>query len=416
VTSRPGGEDQIEVRAGPLARLVVGLVLIVFLSISVIAGDLFSVAFFLAYGLTGLLLAFRGPRNPIMALLLGIGCAMTLGTLRAVEDPAGLIDGTAPLNQRMIAWGSSWGFTLAIGLLFILTLLFPSGRVRIKYRRLTLTAIMVSVTGLLVTAVGPNIDVAPAVGPPISIANPFALAPTSSLWNVLPSNGFWFVVESLLLSAGVAVVVGSYMRATGLLRLQFRWLTAAISIVGIGTVVGLLSASAMGLSEADPRTAGLALFLVWAPALLGLLGVPVAIAIAVLRYRLFEIDRLISRSLGYFLVVATLGSVYALGAVWLPTRLVGRQPPLFVAGSTLLVAVLFNPLRRRVLTVVDRRFNRSRYDIDKVVEEFSGRLRSRTDLETLTDDWVSVVIKTMQPSTLGIWVKSDGTKGGTPTN
>ncbi len=137
---------------------------------------------------------------------------------------------------------------------------------------------------------------------------------------------------------------------------------------------------------------------------LGLLLIPTALIIAVLRYRLYEIDRIISRTVGYVLVVGLLGVVYAVVAVWLPSRLTGDSP-VFVAGATLAVAALFNPLRRRVLRWVDRRFYRSRYDAERVVEEFSGRLRRETDVDRLTEDWVEVVTDTMQPSAIGVWVR-----------
>lgn len=131
----------------------------------------------------------------------------------------------------------------------------------------------------------------------------------------------------------------------------------------------------------------------------------VAIAIAILRYGLFEIDRIVSRTVGYAVVLVLAGLVYVLGAVWLPSRLIGEQPPVFVAGATLLVAGLFNPVRKRVLEWVDRRFYRSRYDTDTVVDEFSNRLRDQVDVDRLTEDWVSVVATTLAPSSSTVWVR-----------
>jgi hypothetical protein len=136
----------------------------------------------------------------------------------------------------------------------------------------------------------------------------------------------------------------------------------------------------------------------------GVVAIPAAVAIAVLRYRLYEIDRLVSRTVGYVVVLGVLTAVYVVGAVWLPTRLLGEQTPLFVAASTLTVAGLFGPLRRRVVVWVDRRFYRARYDADRVAEAFSSRLRDEIDMANLTADWVGVVTMTLKPTTIGFWV------------
>lgn len=132
-----------------------------------------------------------------------------------------------------------------------------------------------------------------------------------------------------------------------------------------------------------------------------------AIAIAIMRYRLYDIDRIVSRTVGYIVVLVVLGLVYVFGAVWLPTRLIGEQPPLFVAGATLVVAALFNPLRRRVQRILDRRFYRSRYDPERVVGELAVRLRDDIEIERVTDDLVAVVRRTIQPSVVGIWVRGN---------
>jgi hypothetical protein len=133
-------------------------------------------------------------------------------------------------------------------------------------------------------------------------------------------------------------------------------------------------------------------------------GFPVAVGVAVLRYRLYEIDRIISRTVSYALVVGLLGLVLfglvaGLGA-WL-----GRENQLVVAVSTLAVAALFNPVRRRVQGWVDRRFNRSRYDAERVMSEFVGSLRDRTDPDGVVEGWVGVVSETMQPTSVGVWVR-----------
>jgi hypothetical protein len=137
-----------------------------------------------------------------------------------------------------------------------------------------------------------------------------------------------------------------------------------------------------------------------------------SVTLAILRYRLFDIDRLISRSVTYAVVAGALALVYGFGAVWLPSRIVGEQTPLFVAGSTLAVAGLFNPMRRRVMRSVDRRFNRSSYNLEQITDLFTARLRDQLDADRLIEDWARVVDKALQPSLLGIWVRDVGMSEG----
>lgn len=135
-----------------------------------------------------------------------------------------------------------------------------------------------------------------------------------------------------------------------------------------------------------------------------------SIALAVLRYRLYDFDRLVSRTVSYALLVVILGSLYVLGAVWLPTRLIGQQSPIFVAGSTLAVAALFTPIRRWVMRWVDRRFNRSIYDAQRVSDVFAARLRDQVDAERLAADWANVVRVTLEPSMVGVWVREESSQ------
>jgi hypothetical protein len=136
----------------------------------------------------------------------------------------------------------------------------------------------------------------------------------------------------------------------------------------------------------------------------GLCAIPVAIVVAVLRYRLHDIDRLISRTVSYALVVGLLGLVFV-GLVTLSTTVLPSDDPLVVAVATLTVAALFNPLRRRVQGFVDRRFNRSRYDAERVIEDFTGTLQDRADPELVVGGWVGVVEDLMEPQSVGVWVK-----------
>jgi hypothetical protein len=135
-------------------------------------------------------------------------------------------------------------------------------------------------------------------------------------------------------------------------------------------------------------------------------AIPLAILLAVLRYRLYEIDRIISRTVTYVSVIALLGGVYLAGLTAM-TTILPAESPLAVAGSTLAVAALFNPVRRRIQAWVDRRFSRSRYDAQKVMDRFAGSLQDRVDSEGLVNGWVGVVSETMQPASVSVWVRDN---------
>jgi hypothetical protein len=188
-----------------------------------------------------------------------------------------------------------------------------------------------------------------------------------------------------LLSIGSAVL--RFIRATGEERQQLKWFALALFVFALTLGTALLIGVPIDLVS-------------WAAALL----IPASIALAVLRYRLYEIDRIVSRTVTYALIV-----VLFAGGYLVTTALVGSQfseDPLFVAAATLGVAAAFNPLRKRVQASMDRRFNRSRYDLEHVIDEFGGTLRDQTDADEVVSGWVEVVSETMQPSAVGVWVRS----------
>jgi hypothetical protein len=139
---------------------------------------------------------------------------------------------------------------------------------------------------------------------------------------------------------------------------------------------------------------------------LSILGIPIAATLAILRYRLYDIDRIISRTVSYAIVIATLGAVYALGLTGL-TSLLDSDSPLAVAAATLAAAALFNPLRRRVQAFVDHRFNRTKYDAERVMAGFTGSLRDEVDPRTVVGGWVDVVSETMRPVSDGVWLRDN---------
>ncbi|MET0697783.1 MAG: hypothetical protein ABWZ58_10185, partial [Acidimicrobiia bacterium] len=135
--------------------------------------------------------------------------------------------------------------------------------------------------------------------------------------------------------------------------------------------------------------------------------IPVAVVVAIARYRLYDIDRIISRTIGYTVVLVFLSAVYAFGAVWIPSRYLGRQPPVFVAASTLIVVALFNRVRRPILAWIDRRFYRSHYNAEQVIDSFARQVGNETDTARITQEWQTVVSETLQPATIGVWVHAE---------
>jgi hypothetical protein len=277
--------------------------------------------------------------------------------------------------------------TLYFGLFPLTLLLFPDGRPPSpRWRPMVWVTVVVAVVWTLATAVapGPMIDGTP---------NPLSLPPGA------PAElATRLVIElerlvRLLIAVSGLSLLARLRHARGRQRQQVKWLTY-VGVLSAAALVVQLKWHPVGLVRAVYLAA-----LAWA--------VYLAIGIAILRHRLYDIDRLINRTLVYGLLTAILGLVYA-GGVFIVGQLLnpaGGESGLAVAASTLAVAALFRPLRRRVQTAVDRRFNRRRYDAANIVEAFSGRLREHIDLETLSTELLAVVDQTMQPTRVLVWLR-----------
>jgi hypothetical protein len=214
-------------------------------------------------------------------------------------------------------------------------------------------------------------------------------------------------VESLLYVLGILAAASLFARmrrARGVERQQLKWFAYATVVLVGGSVLTFTVSEATGI-----RWLGEIGFVL---TMVGLAGMPIAIGIAVLRYHLYNIDRIINRTLVYGALTATLAALY-FGAVVALQRLfvglTGEKSTLAVVASTLLIAALFTPLRRRIQSFIDRRFYRRRYDTRKTLEAFSVQLRNETDLEALSDDLVSMVRETMQPAHVSLWLRPDTT-------
>jgi hypothetical protein len=202
------------------------------------------------------------------------------------------------------------------------------------------------------------------------------------------------LLSSFAVISAVSFVV-RFVRSRGVERLQLKWFTfAVVSVVLVVVAEEIVGDSAV--------LAGVVINFLFG---LSLLALPTAVGIAVLRYRLYEIDRIVSRTVSYVLVVGLLAVVYV-GGFLLLTEVLPFQGDLGVAASTLAVFVLFNPVRGRIQSGVDHRFNRFRFDAEKVIEGFASSLRDRIDPADVVGEWVGVVSATMHPTMVGVWVRS----------
>jgi hypothetical protein len=208
------------------------------------------------------------------------------------------------------------------------------------------------------------------------------------------------VLGALALLAAFASFLIRFRASRGLERQQFKWLAYATALLAASLMAGQVL-TALGVSDEVTSNFNV----------LPLLGLPVAVGFAVLNNRLYDIDRIINRTLVYGVLTVLLAAVYAGGVVLLP-QLIGSHSPLFTAGSTLLAAALFQPLRRLVQDAVDRRFNRRRYDAAKAIDGFSARLRHHVELDVLTTELLAVVDQTMEPTHASLWLRPAQTPDG----
>jgi len=353
---------------------------------------------FLAFPLVGALIASRRPRNPIGWICLAAGLFWMLIVL---EDslPAGF--GPYPVTIDAL---TQWMWVPPVGLIGIyMILLFPDGKLPSRrWRPFAWFAGVVMVLASVVLTISPG----PLPGQP-GVRNPFGLEGHPMAAQVLPG------VVALLpvcILASAASLVWRYRRSGGEVRLQIKWVAFAASFVGlvygITLVGGLLFAPEALATEEGP----LWMSLLQNAVLMSYAGVPIAVGVAVLRYRLYDIDILINRALVYGPLTVMLALVYFGGVVGLQATLrvlTGQESTLAIVASTLVIAALFNPLRRRVQGFVDRRFYRKKYDAAKILEAFGSRLRDETDLDALSGALVGVASRTVQPEHVSLWLSPD---------
>jgi hypothetical protein len=354
------------------------------------AHELAIVAVLAGMATVGAVLAGRRPRHPVGWLLLALGLAVTVDGVTDSYARYGLLasPGAVPAVRQVRVLGDTFALWPAcIGFILLLTPTgsLPSARWRWWAR---------------ITAVAPLLWHATVLGfetvryPPFySFPNPFyvpALATPASIV-ALPL----VMVTLLSVVVGGASLVVRFRRATGEERQQLRWVTSAAVVAAAGIPVAIA-----GISIDSAAVVGVAVL--GSAAVLGL-----AIAAAILRYRLYDLDRIISRTVAYGLLTVLLGLGYA-GVVLGLGRLLPQGSSLAVAAATLAVAAVFQPLRRRIQAVVDRRFNRRRHDAGRLIEAFGARLRDQVDLDTLTAEVLVVVDQALQPTQASLWLRPPG--------
>jgi hypothetical protein len=356
---------------------------------------------YLAATSVGAILAARRPRNPIGWLALALGFALVLYPFVAMYTATGLFVAPGRLPWvRQVAWIGNWVWVPAHACIALMLLLFPDGRLPSpRWRPVAWTVGVAGGLTLVAAACHPGtLDVASLVKEAdvtARLTNPVGLAALG--WLLEPFLLVLLVGEAV----GAAALLLRFRRSRGIERQQLKWVAYAALLFGIqqgGVVLGRLAGLVPDTELAWLEVVDTFTFVFFL----------VAIAVAVLRYRLYDIDRLINRTLVYGLLTALLAGVYA-GAVLVLGQLFGgiadRPPSWAVAGATLAVAALFQPTRRRIQQAVDRRFNRRKYDASRTVEAFATRLRDQVDLDMLSAELLAVVDQTMEPTRASLWLK-----------
>ena len=353
---------------------------------------------FLAWTVVGAVIISRRPSNRIGWLLCAAGLLILLGAFALHYALATLLGGWPALpGGRAAAWLAPWTTVLGLSLWFWLILLFPDGHLPSpRWRWVAWCYGLLALPGIVGLALlpGPQPGGFFELGP---IPNPLGWEAVGEV--LRPVNAIAQVVATALLGVAVVSMVLRLRRASGVQRQQLKWLAYAAALLASYYLLAFLYTR--GTIRSVPPLIDTAV------SGLGLVVVPAAIGVAVLRYRLYDIDRLINRTLVYGLLTLLLGGGYAAVALVLG-QLAGQDSSLAVAGATLAVAALFQPARRRIQQVVDRRFNRRRYDAAKTIEAFSARLRDEVDLDTLTGELLAVAAQTVEPTKASLWLRDSG--------
>jgi hypothetical protein len=343
----------------------------------------------LPFSVVGAIIASRHPRNTIGWLFCSVGVTIGLNSFAGDYAEFWLASGfgTSSLGETA-AWFSSWLWSLLVYIpTSFLLLLFPDGRLPSpRWRPVAWCAALGAAGGVG----GYALEAGPLVDFP-QIANPYGV--DSPIVGIVGLAGS-IVAAGCMVASAVSLIV-RLRRAGSVERQQIKWLAyggaVVVGTIGVGGLITLWSVPVSIVIMS-----------------LALLGLPIFTGIAIVRYRLYDIDLLINRTLVYGVLTTTLVALYLGGVVVLQrifVALTGEQSTLAVVASTLVIAALFNPLRRRIQSFIDKRFYRRKYDAKKTLEAFSSKLRDETDLEALNDDLVGVVAETLQPAYASVWLR-----------
>jgi hypothetical protein len=360
---------------------------------------LFFLVGVIASALVGAVVASRRPRNPIgwFFVLSSLSFAIAEATLRYAVYGLVIAPGSLPLAHAM-AWPSSWSWVPGVVLVLIFVpVYFPNGRLLSpRWRPVLWLALLVSVTLAVLWAFAPG-----ATSGVRGVTNPLGI---EALHPVAEVTG---VLLPIVFLASLLSLVVRFWRSRGEERQQMKWLTYAaatiFAMILLATLLDTVAANSALAKVGEPLTGAM------------FAGMPVAVGIAILKHRLYDIDLLINRTLVYGALTATLVAVYVGSIVVLQgllRTLTGQESQLAIVASTLAVAALFNPLRQRLQGFIDRRFYRRKYDARKTLETFSATLRDETDLDALRGEVVGVVAETMQPAHVSLWLRPDSAAKG----
>jgi MFS family permease len=343
----------------------------------------------------GLILVRNRPRNPIgWAMLLGAVFGGLTADAGAYAVASYRLHDHLPLAQVGVFLQPSWAPSIV--LLALAIMLFPDGVLPSGRWRWLMGGVAAVGTVWMLGAF--------AIAAEAIVLNQVAIEPSGDLRQIdYPTSGWawWGVLQSvwfaLLLCAGVIWLVSrvpAYRAATGDRRQQLKWLIFGGSTAVVGVVLSVVLSGFSGV-----------LGFISSVAIIGLLGIPIAIGVGMTKYRLYDIDRLVSRTLAYALLSGLLIGVFV-GLVLLTTRVLPFSSPVGVAASTLAALALFNPLRNRIQRVVDRRFNRAQYDAERTVAEFSARLRGAVDVDTVLDELAAAAAHSLEPAHVTVWTRT----------
>ena len=354
------------------------------------------------YALPGLVLALRRPGQPLSWLLMLIALGIALGTTVPTASLDALLAGEADALGQFTAWTATTGWVFVFSGFVGILLTFPAGTLaggRWRAVSFATTAAYVVIAVLLLF--GPTIEVTPEQSASVYLPNLFALPlPVPAQVAIpTPSNLYPLLLAGLFVA--LLVMAARWRRSTGLERLQYRWLWWAVVVVVLGTVAW---AFVVFVLEVE--------FVLLAGVIIGLTypAIPIAVVVAVLRYRLYEIDRLVSRTLGWALATAAILGVFAAGVLAFGALLSGlaQGQAVATAAATLLAFALFQPVRTRLQRIVDRRFDRPRIAAEQTLQRHGERLAHVVELEVIERDVLETVAATVRPASVFLWIRPPG--------